>query len=183
MTEAKAKNANNEVLQVLLLLGKLFLRIAVMSLVLAYLLPLIDGLRTMGVTPFQFPFSQLGQYQPRITNPEIQDSAFLKSFDDFVFLLNCTFPGASRWGTGVGTLYAAFWTMHDTPPTCKVQRLVIGIVAGAIIGFRATLMISNSPVFIFACTLISTFGFALYMTLADRKPAIPRIPIVQMERG
>ena len=171
----------NELIGACRLLGIMLLRILVLGISLAYLFSIIEGLRTMGIAPFSFPFSLLGTYQPRIISPAVAASPFLRAFDDFLFLFNCTFPSASRMGSGIGMVASAFWTLHDARNCSRLQRIVIGVVAGAIIGFRLTMMISNSASFVLMSTTVFCLGFTTYMALAGTKAELPRIPLVQMD--
>lgn len=158
-------------------LGALVIRTFILSLVLAYLMSLIDGLHNIGVAPLIFPFTSLGQYQPRL-NAAMPTSPLVAGFDNFVFLYNCAFPGASRLGCGIGMIAASFWTLHATPPNCRIQRAGIGIIAGALIGFRLTLMLTSSAVGVLSATAIFSLGMAAYMLCADRRPGIPSLPLV-----
>lgn len=158
-------------------LGLLLLRILALSLTLAYLMSLIDGLRTIGIVPLLLPFSALGQYHPHLE--AVTESSWVVSFvDNLVYLYNCAFPGASRLGSGIGMIAACFWTLHTTPPGCWVRRAGTGTVAGALIGFRLTLMLTSSPVIVFSATIIGCLAMGAYMLCADRRKGIPRLPLI-----
>ena len=161
-------------------LGLLLLRVLILSLALSYLMSLIDGLRTAGEAPLALPFSALGQYQPRLDNA-VSAPWYVLSFDKFLFWYNCAFPGASRLGCGIGIILASFWTLHTTPAERRLQRAVTGIVAGALIGFRLTLMVTSSALVVLSMTVIFALGLTVYMLCADSRPGIPPLPLVARE--
>ncbi|MBX9689773.1 MAG: hypothetical protein K2X27_23895 [Candidatus Obscuribacterales bacterium] len=158
----------------------LTLRSLLLGLLLAYLLSVIDWFRTLGMSPLYLPFSGIGQYQPRLESAAAQP-AFVKGFENFLFYFNCAFPGASRLGSGIGVIAAAFWTLHDAPKSCKVQRLSLGLLAGALIGFRLMLMISSSAFTVLGATVFAALAFAVYMALSSGKSEIPRLPLVEID--
>lgn len=158
-------------------LGRLLLSELIFSIVLAYALAIIDGLRFLQ-WPVVLPFSAIGQYQPQIESSQPKSPVEL-AFDNFVFLYNCAFPGGSRLGCGIGMIGAAFWNLYQLRRGCQLQRLVIGLLAGMIIGFRMTLMISSSANLILFATVVSSIAFAIYMVKGDKKPSLPSLPIVQ----
>lgn len=160
----------------------LLLRTLVLALVLAYALSFIDGLRTYGITPFVWPFSGFGQFQPRLAQ-ELPAAPWVRAFDDFLFFYNCAFPVAGRLGSGIGMIAAGFWTLHLTDPSCRLQRIGLAAVAGAIIGFRLTLMLTSSAITVFSATILSAIAFTFYMSSADKKPGIPSLPLIPWESG
>lgn len=153
----------------------LVIRTLALSLILAYLLSIIDGLRTLGQTPFLFPFSALGQYQPKIES-SANSSPLVSAFSNFVFLFNCTFPGASRLGSGIGMIAAAFWTLHEIPRECRMQRIFLSLAAGAIIGFRLMLMVSSSAVGVLGASVIFSLSICAYMNISARSKPIEPLP-------
>lgn len=164
-------------------LAILLIRTLLLSLIFAYGMSfLIDGIQNIGIAPVPWPFSAIGQYQARVQTEQQTTNALVNTFDNFLFFYNCAFPGASRLGCGIGMISAAFWTMHDTPAGCQLRRTIIGLVAGAIIGFRLTLMISSKASTVFGSTIIFLLGFSIYMTLADRKSTIKDLPLISDEQ-
>lgn len=158
----------------------LVVRVLVLSLALAYLMSILNALQYWGMAPMYLPFSGVDQFRPG------QDAAgsaepIVTAFDNFVYLYNCAFPGASRLGSGIGMIFACFWTLHSVDRNCRAPRIALGALCGAIIGFRLILMLSSSATGVLSSMIVSSIGFAIYMAIADRKPGIPSLPIVQPE--
>lgn len=163
-------------------LGILFLRTVVLSMALAYLMAIAEGLRTTGVLPYYFPFSPLVHDQARLINAAVAKDPLALKIDDFLYAFNCAFPAATRMGQGLGMISAAFWSMHSTSVkqnASLIERVVIGALAGAIIGFRLPFVVIHNPKTILFTTLIGMVGFSIYLVIAGRKKPIPSIPIVE----
>lgn len=158
-----------------------FFRMVILSMVLAYIMALIEGLRTVGTnTPFYLPFSQLGQYQPRLVSDAVASNPVAMFIDNYLYLYNCAFPGASRMGHGIGTLAACFWSLHSASSSSRNERIVMGAIVGAVIGFRIVFMVTSNSMTLIYATALGLIGFAVSMALSDRKPPIPTIPIVKL---
>jgi len=161
--------------------ARLFLRVIVLSLVLAYLMSLIDAMYKCGTAPTAFPFSEIGHTHPRLPyNAGVIGALLAAIVDNILNLYNQAFPGYSRLGSGIGIIFACFWTLHDTSPQCRIQRFGNGIVAGALIGFRGMLMLTSSPSYVLLTSIFVCVFMTLYMLTADRKPAIPQMPLVDL---
>lgn len=168
--------------EVLKALGLLTLRCLVLSLVLAYLMGFIEGLRTVGISPFVFPFT--AQSTPRLMTTELLKDPLALAIDNFLYAYNCAFPGACRLGNGVGLIAGAFWSLHSTAvkpfngTSTLMERCVIGLTAGFIIGFRMMFMISSKPMGVLVASIVGMLSFCIYMLVTAKKPVTPRIPIV-----
>ena len=155
-------------------------RMIVLSIVLAYVASLIDGLRFYGTLPLILPFSAIGHYQPRV-DLNNADSGMVAAFDSFLFFYNSAFPGGSRLGCGIGMISAAFWTLHSVSGGCWPQRAALGLMAGAVIGFRCTLMLSSSAKFVLGSTVLFSLAFLVYMLVTDREKEVASLPLVLQE--
>lgn len=158
----------------------LFLRVLILSLSLALLMSCIDALQKFGSAPLVLPFSALGQYQPQIQKATSQ-SPLEAAFDSLVLWYNCAFPGGSRLGSGIGTIFACFWTLHTTPKSPGLHRIVLGAVAGALLGFRMTLMLSSNAYTVLAAGLLGAVAFSVYMVVTAKPDKIPPLPIIYEE--
>lgn len=160
----------------------LIARILILSIVLAYLMSLVENLRLFGMGSVSWPFSTLGDYHPPSPGSSASDSLLLGYCERFIYLLNCAFPGGSRLGSTIGTLAASYWTLYTTPRYGKLQRCLIGILAGSIIGFRGALVITSFPNLCLAASIISSILFAIYMLRsegAEKIPDLPPLPVSQ----
>lgn len=160
----------------------LFVRCLFLSLALAYLMGFIEGLRTMGNTPFMFPFTVL--QTPRLLTAQVLNDPLALTIDNFLYAYNCSFPGACRLGNGIGLVAGAFWSLHSTSVKpfngmpAYIERGVIGLLAGFIIGSRMMFMLSSRPYAVLDAGFIGMLSFCVYLLLAAKKPVTPRIPIV-----
>lgn len=159
-------------------IGRLLARTAILSLSFAYLISFfVDGIQSIGIAPTPWPFTGFGQYQASLM-PKSNDP-LLSAFDNFVIIYNCAFPGASRLGCGIGIIAAAFWSMHDSSAAKPLERGVIGLLAGAIIGFRLALMFSSKAATVLSACLLFALFFCMYLLLADRKKQVPELPLIK----
>ena len=157
----------------------LLVRCSMLAIILAVVWAFADGMRTFGISPMVLPFSSLGQYQPRMHLNQVQ-SPLMTLFDNFLVFYNCAFPGANRLGSGIGIIGGAFWALHSMPHLCLPQRSLVAAIAGALIGFRAMMMLSSSAPIVLAATILGALGISIYMTVADRKARIPELPLAKM---
>lgn len=158
---------------------QLLARTAILSLLFAFIMSFfVDGIQCIGIAPWPFPFSALGQYQGNLASITSKDP-LAKSFAEFLLLYNCAFPLNSRLGCGIGMIAAAFWTLHDTKTESRLHRATMGALAGAIIGFRMALMISSKAQTVLAGSLLFALVLSLYMLMSARKEEITDLPILQ----
>ena len=153
-------------------------RLLILSILLAYLMSLIDVFRTYGYGIAAWPFTALGQYQPHISN-DSGKSVFIDWFENILFWYNCAFPGYSRMGCGIGMIAASFWTLHTLPQQRLLERITIGALCGAVIGFRGMLMVTSSPTLVPAAALIFAVFFAVYMAWTNVPKGLASLPIVK----
>jgi len=161
--------------------GAYTIKLVGLSLLLAYLLSCIDSFRSFGIVPAAFPFTALGQYQPHI-DLEANKSALQAAFDNFLLLFNCTFPGYSRLGSGIGMIASSFWMLHTVPKNCMPQRAVIGTLAGFVIGFRSMLMLTSSSKPVIEAAVCGAVFFAFYLLVTAGKKEIPPLPDASDDR-
>ena len=162
-------------------LAELFLRCTILALLLALVWSFAEGMRTYGISPLLLPFSSLGQFQPRLLTA-VNSNPLLGAFDNFLVFYNCAFPGANRLGSGIGIIAGAFWTLHRIPHSCIPRRAYLGAIAGALIGFRLMMMVSSSATTVFAAMLFGAISVSLYLVSADRRPRVPDLPLVRLEK-
>lgn len=158
----------------------LALKAVLLALAMALIWAFTEAMRTYGTSSLLLPFSTLGQYQPRLVNMN-SNNPLIIAFDHFIAFYNSAFPGANRYGSGVGLIAGTFWAMHRFPHLCLPRRAYIGAIAGGLIGFRLTMMISSSAFLVFGSMLLGAIGFCLYLVLADRAPRLQELPLVKLD--
>ncbi len=89
---------------------------------------------------------------------------------------NMTFLGATRFGSGLGTIAGAFWSLSMVRSYPRLARLLAGLVGGAVIGSRLAQILGPFPKTFILATICGAALGALTMALTPDKDRIPPLP-------
>lgn len=155
--------------EIFLVAGKLVASCVVLSVPLAFLMLVVNYMRTFGL-----PSDIAAATSQALTNSSFTGLYFW--MDQVIAWYNAVFPGYARFGSGLGILIAAFWTLNEVRSASVVTRLVGGLMCGAVIGGRSALMVSSSPRFVLTGIIIGSIGGAAYLIFSGRPSPFQPLP-------
>lgn len=118
--------------------------------------------------PLWLPFT--ASYQQISAGQQMSD------FDRFVDTYNVLFPGACRFGSGIGMVLGGFWSVAQVRKNCICEKVTVGIFAGGLLGSRIMLMATSLAT---PCVWAFFAGAAflpVYLLLSRRLYPWPNLP-------
>ncbi len=108
--------------------------------------------------------------------------SFLGAIEDLINCYNLAFPGATRFGSGLGLIGGAFWALRFARGRGLLCRCFAGVAGGVLIGARAALMLgSGAGVFLVGLVsggLLTT----LYMIFGAREEQIASWTLLELSQ-
>ncbi|HEY9755010.1 MAG TPA: hypothetical protein V6C97_07615 [Oculatellaceae cyanobacterium] len=139
----------------------------------------VDWLRAYGSGLNPFPYFDSIHYQVEPFRFE-KPGTLLGSIEDLNNWYNLNFRGATRFGSGLGFIFGAFFSMSLFEQEALALRIVAGVVAGAAMGGRSALMLGSGARWSLIGYLVGASIGALYMTISAAPPKFRKLPDFQL---
>lgn len=141
------------------------------GLVFAVIWGVIDWMRSYGLiptVPLYLPFTA--------QNIVISGDHQMNQFEKFVDTYNVVFPGACRFGSGIGMAIGGFWSLAKVRKNCNAEKLVVGIIAGGLLCARILLMLSSQPQPVLLAFFYGAVLIPLYLLNSNKLYAAADLP-------
>jgi hypothetical protein len=136
---------------------------------------IVDWLRTYGSGLSAFPYFDAAHYQAEPFRFE-KPGTLMGSIEDLNNWYNLNFRGATRFGSGLGFIFGAFFAMTLFEQNSFAWRIVAGIIAGAAMGGRSALMLGSGARWSLIGYLVGASLGALYMVVSAAPARISKLP-------
>lgn len=152
------------------------LAVIIPGLLFAVLWGVVDFLQkynSVQPPPLWLPFT--AKYQ------QINAGQQMSDFDKLVDLYNIMFPGACRFGSGIGMVLGGFWSVGKVDKKCTAEKLAVGIFAGGLLGSRIMLMLTSSAQLFFSAMVVGALLLPYYLFQSKRLYAAPSLPLAEID--
>ncbi len=123
--------------------------------------------------PLWLPFA--APYQQITAGEQMSD------FDKFVDMYNFIFPGACRFGSGIGMVVGGFWSVAKVRKNCLPEKLAVGVVAGGLLGSRMMLMATSQAEPFLVAFIAGAIFLPSYLLLSNKLYAAPELPAADID--
>lgn len=155
------------------------LAVVVGSIAGALLFAGIDALRTFQADTIASSVARSALETGEYAEAPPPDVLFVIS--KFIDWYSTVFFGYSRFGAGLFMLAGAFWAMGEAKGYALPARIIIGFVAGFLMGTRVAMFILSKPVLVLAIALLSGIIGALFLSLSGRPSSYSPLPKLQFK--
>lgn len=155
------------------------LAVVVGSIVGGLLFGGIDALRTFQADTIASSVARSALQMGESTDMAPPDALFVIS--KFIDWYSTVFFGYSRFGAGLFMLAGAFWAMGEAKGYSLPARVIIGFVAGFLMGTRLAMFILSKPILVLAIALLSAIIGAVFLSLAGRPSNYLPLPKLQFK--
>ena len=135
----------------------------------------VDWLRTYGSGLNPFPYFDTTHYQAEPFRFE-KSGTLLGSIEDLNNWYNLNFRGATRFGSGLGFIFGAFFSMTLFEQKSLLYRLLAGFIAGAAMGGRSALMMGSGARWSLVGYIVGAVLGATYMLISAAPAKIATLP-------
>jgi hypothetical protein len=119
--------------------------------------------------PFTAPFTQISSDQK------------MSEFDRFVDVYNFLFPGACRFGSGIGMVAGGFWSVGRVKKGCFAENLSVGILAGSLLFARIMLMATSKAEPVIYAFFVGAVVLPIYLLNRNRLYSAPSLPRAEID--
>lgn len=146
------------------------------GLVFAVIWGVIDWARSYGLyppVPLYLPFTA--------QNIVISGEHQMTQFEKFVDMYNVVFPGACRFGSGIGMAIGGFWSLAKIGKYCQSEKLIVGTLAGGLLCARLMLMLSSQPQPVLIAFIFGAVSIPLYLLNSNKLYSAADLPRVDID--
>lgn len=113
--------------------------------------------------------------------PQVTENAVLALVAQFIDWYSTYFYGYSRFGSGLGIIIGAFWSMGVAKEYSIGGRIAVGFIAGFCMGLRSAMFITSRPYLVLVAALLGGCTVALYLMHAGRPSRFAPLPRLQFK--